>query len=218
MKRIVLLICLATLSLGAQAQLVGATNRQQGGYSMGSNNPTYRPTGYLLQFEAGYPFALSFGYQMNPCVMVGGGIGINLRQYAYASYYRIENYWGYGQDEIRRDWVGVENAIPLFVEARFSTPRYRWSLFADIKLGVNFCTIDNNMDDRALCEKVNPIFMSGQVGVTYKRLSFSVGCGYNPSLLRLNNSNMVPETYSYICPIVSLSYQVSLERLRSIFL
>lgn len=218
MKRIVLLICLATLSLGAQAQLVGATNRQQGGYSMGSNNPTYRPTGYLLQFEAGYPFAVSVGYQLNPNVMVGGGIGINLREYVYAGYYRIENYWGYGQDEIRQDWVKVHNAIPLFVEARFSTPRYRWSLFADVKLGVNFCSIENKMDYRALFEKVSPIFMSGQVGFSYKRLSFSLGCGYNPSLLRLNNSNMVPETYSYICPIVSLSYQVSLERLRSIFL
>ena len=206
------------MSFGVQAQMVGATNRQNGTFSPSTNDPVYRPTGTVLQFEAGYPFSVAVGYQMNPNVMVGGGIGINLRQYAYTSYYRIENYWGYGQDEIRQDWVGVENAVPLFVEARLSTPRYRWSLFVDVKLGINFCTIDNNMDERALCEKVSPIFMSGQVGFSYKRLSFSLGCGYNPSLLRLNNSNMVPETYSYICPIVSLSYQVSLEKLRSIFL
>lgn len=216
MKRIVIIVCLAALSLSAQAQMVGATNRQNGSFSPSNNDPVYRPTGTVLQFEMGYPFAVSVGYQMNSSVMVGGGIGFNPREAAYSTCYQRYNDFA-GCYETREDWVTVQS-LPIFVEARFSTPRYRWSLFADFKLGVSVGLFSvDELHEGALYEKVNPIFMSGQVGVTYKRLSFSIGCGYNPALLRLNNWSMVPETYSYVCPIVSLSYQLSIDKLRSVF-
>lgn len=205
MKRIVIILCLAALSLSAQAQMVGATNRQNGGYSMGSNDPEYRPTGYNLHFEALVPFALGVSYQLNPNVMVGAGV---------AYYVPAQKYYGYYQGSYDGSWyegrIKVEGALPIYVQARLSTPRYRWSVFADFKLGYNLGAVDHKMDSSVDLKEPCHIFFGMQAGVSYKRLSFGAGFGWNPARVKFEHSydggNFSSE--SYFCPSVSLSYDL----------
>ena len=193
------------LSLGVQAQIVGATNRQQGGFSRGSNDPEYHPTGYNLHFEAAMPIAIGVTYQLNPNVMVGGGI----------AYYPFEDtYWGYYQSSYDGSWydgrIEADGALPIYVQARLSTPRYRWSVFADFKLGYNIGSVDHKMDSSVDLKEPNHIFFAMQAGVSYKRLSFGAGFGWNPARVKFEHNygggNYSSE--SYFCPSISLSYDL----------
>lgn len=204
MKRIVIIVCLAALSLGAQAQIVGATNRQQGGYSMGANDPEYHPTGYMLHLEAAMPLALGVTYQLTPNVMVGGGI----------AYYPFEkDYYGYYQGSYDGSWysgrIMAEGALPIYVQARLSTPRYRWSVFSDFKLGYNLGNIDHKMDSSVDLEEPCHIFFGMQVGISYKRLSFGAGFGWNPARVKYYHDHGYNSySESYFCPSFSLSYDL----------
>ena len=205
MKRIVIIVCLAALSLSAQAQMVGATNRQNGGYSMGSNDPEYRPTGYNLHFEALVPFALGVSYQLNPNVMVGGGIAYYFLEKDYEGFYQ-SSYDG----SVYTGRIMVEGALPIYVQARLSTPRYRWSVFADFKLGYNLGAVDHKMDSSVDLEEPCHIFFGMQAGVSYKRLSFGAGFGWNPARVKFLHAygNYDYSSESYFCPSVSLSYDL----------
>ena len=206
MKRIVIIVCLAALSLGAQAQMVGATNRQQGGFGSSSSDPEYRPTGYMLHFEAAMPLALGVTYQLTPNVMVGGGI----------AYYPFEeNYWGYYQSNYDGNWydgrIEADGALPIYVQARLSTPRYRWSVFSDFKLGYNLGNIDHKMDLSVDIEEPCHIFFSMQVGVSYKRISLGAGFGWNPARVKYYHDHGYNySSESYFCPSFSLSYDLPL--------
>ncbi|MBP5528404.1 MAG: hypothetical protein J6X79_08150 [Bacteroidales bacterium] len=109
-KAIVILGVLLVLAPCANAQMVGSTNRQQGGYY----DPGYgqsdegRQRGPLLHFELGMPFAFSLGYQLNPSLMVGAGVGASFLITEYA---------------------------PIFAQIRLSTPHDNRALFLDIKGG-----------------------------------------------------------------------------------
>ena len=226
MKKIVFAaLALLTLVTCANAQMVGATNRQQGGFGTTSSDPEYRPTGAVLQFELGSPVAIAAGCQLNSNVMVGGGIGFYGFQRNYEGCYQVYAYhgpqYGYGYDT-RCGEVYMKTILPIYAEARFSTPRYRWSAFADMKLGaVIGAGIDWSTDmagTGATCKTGNPLFMAAQVGFSYKRFSIGFGYTYCPGLMRLDNWDMQPENHSYSCPNISLSYQLSIDKLRSIFL
>ena len=111
MKRVVLFLgLLLGFSLMADAQMVGATNRQRGGSGSGVE-PQYRETGWRLNAEVGTSTAVSFGYQFTPNIMAAAG----LEMVSDFDYMLI---WG-----------------PVFAQVRLSTPMYRWSLFADLRFG-----------------------------------------------------------------------------------
>lgn len=98
--------------------------------------PIYRKKGALLRFEAPSPLAFGIGYQFTSTFMTGIGCG----------WYLIPG--------------GSEGPMGIYSEFRFSTPRYKWSLFVDGRIGLN---VHANM------------FAAGSIGVMYKNLSIGVG-------------------------------------------
>ena len=96
---------------GANAQMVGATNSQSGGFAGSGAEPQYRETGWRLNVEVGTSTAISFGYQVTPNLMVAAGMEM-------VSDFDYMLIWG-----------------PVFAQVRLSTPMYRWSLFADLRFG-----------------------------------------------------------------------------------
>ena len=108
-KAIVILGVLLVLAPCANAQMVGSTNRQQGGYydpGYGQNDAG-RPRGALLHLEVGLPCAVSLGYQVSPVLMVGAGIGVNF----------------------------LMESLPVYGEIRLNTPHDRIAGFLDVKAG-----------------------------------------------------------------------------------
>ena len=104
MLKKILTIALAALLLAvpAHAQIIGATGSQSGG-----GNSSYREKGSSLRLEAGWlGAAVGYVYQLNPYVMLGGGITL--------------------YDEM---------GLMPYVEARMSTPKQQHALFLDFKLG-----------------------------------------------------------------------------------
>lgn len=116
MKRLVTLFALMVMfTIGVQAQIVGA-NERQGVSTNTTSSSLYKPTGHYLRFEGGAIWgSVAYDYQINPYIMVGGGIG-----------------GGYA-DRYYNDWVA-----PVYAEAIFSTPRNKWSFYSEIKLGCDF--------------------------------------------------------------------------------
>ena len=108
-KTFFLIITLLALTQGVNAQVVGSTNRQQGGYydpGYGQNDAG-RPRGALLHLEVGLPCAVSLGYQVSPVLMVGAGIGVNF----------------------------LMESLPVYGEIRLNTPHDRIAGFLDVKAG-----------------------------------------------------------------------------------
>ena len=140
MKRFITLITLLTLlTIGLQAQIIDATNNSTHKQEKtSSNSPIYKPTGHYLRYEGGLLWgSVAYDYQINPYIMVGGGVGVG---------------------------IGYYNAIaPIYAEAVFSTPRNKWSLYAEIKLGYE--TVEASF------------FPSLTVGANYKNLGLGIG-GY----------------------------------------
>ena len=130
------------------------------------NNDLYRPTGPLLKFDLGLPTGIAIGYQVTPWLMLGGGVGV------CCGYGRTGSFnYGY---------------VPLFVEARFSTPRYKWSLFCDVKGGG--LVVGQ--------ERKDPIFVAIESGFIYKRFSARLG-------IRVG--------IEYFCPMIGISYDLPLD-------
>lgn len=108
-KTLLLLAALLLLVPMSNAQMVGSTNRQQGGYydpGYGQNDAG-RPRGALLHLEVGLPCAVSLGYQVSPVLMVGAGIGVNF----------------------------LMESLPVYGEIRLNTPHDRIAGFLDVKAG-----------------------------------------------------------------------------------
>lgn len=111
MKKTLLLLFLAA-SMMAQAQMIGATNRQ-GGYRPMDDSYGQRPIGALIHLEGGTTNAVGFGYQMKPNLMVGGGIAYNIFE-----------------------------VLPVYAELRWSQPRYDKAFFIDFKAGLDLLDDD----------------------------------------------------------------------------
>lgn len=142
MKRLITLFALLTLfAIGAQAQIVGANEGKK--TSTSTTTPLYKPTGHYLRFEAGGIWgSVAYDYQINPYIMAGGGIGVG-----YADRY-------------------YNNMVfPVYAEAVFSTPSYKWSFYSEIKLGCDF-----------LLGYEGIIFSSLTVGANYKNFGWGIGC------------------------------------------
>ena len=107
-KTFFLIITLLALTQGVNAQVVGSTNRSGGSYNPYGQSDEGHQRGPLLHFELGMPFAFSLGYQLNPSLMVGAGVGASFLITEYA---------------------------PIFAQIRLSTPHDNRALFLDIKGG-----------------------------------------------------------------------------------
>ncbi len=156
MKRILTLAVLALLAIGtAGAQIVGANTQRESLIKPKKQLPDYRPTGGFIQLDLLNPFALAVGTQLSSNFMVGGGIGI--------MGCILDNDWDHGS------WVA-----PVFVEARVSTPKYNFALFADLKLGVD---IRGDYDDIFfVAEKWKRYpHASLQLGIMWREFSIGVG-------------------------------------------
>lgn len=212
MKKTILTLLLVMVScVATQAQMVGATNRQRGGFGTTSSDPEYRPTGYALHFEAAMPLALGVSYQLSPNVMLGGGIAYYPFTQEYRGYYQSSyGYWSDG-------YIFVQGAMPIYAQARLSTPRYRWGVFADFKLGYNIGSIDHKMDTSVDIEEPCLIFFGMQLGVNFKRLSLGAGFGWNPARVKFQHENGGGKysAESYFCPSVSLSYDLPISVITS---
>lgn len=112
MKRLVLFLSLLVgFSMIAEAQMVGSTNRESGGFVSGGAELQYRETGWRLNAEVGTSTAISFGYQITPSIMTAVGMEM-------VSDFDYMLIWG-----------------PAFAQVRLTTPMYRWSFFADLRFG-----------------------------------------------------------------------------------
>lgn len=109
--------------------------------------PLYRPEGWYLQPELGAPTAISIGNQITSSFSVFGGIAI-------------------------APLIGIDHrtspALPIFAGIRYSTPKYKFSMFADIRLGIDL------QDQKFLTPKKTFIPIM-QVGCMWKELSVGIG-------------------------------------------
>ena len=196
MKRtIIIAVLLLTFGFTAQAQMVGATNNQQTPRVQRSDNsPLYHPTGGAIRFEGGFPhfFSIAYVYHINPQIMFGAGTGIGLCGETYTTryYYKPSNSYTYSFDH-KHIYRGTEGpTIPLFVEVELHTPKYKWSLFLNVKAGYNlfrptdYSSIDHRDNlyrypDYAYDEywTYDRFFFDASIGVSYKDLS--LGGGYS---------------------------------------
>ena len=115
MKRIIALALLCLAAAGTQAQIVGANTQRESLIKPKKQLPEYRPTDGFIQFEAGFPFSIAVGAQLNSSLMVAGGLGI-------------------GSSLLENGWDRREAYLPIFIETRLSTPKYNFSVFADLRL------------------------------------------------------------------------------------
>lgn len=159
MKRIITLVlailCLATAGT-TQAQTVGANTQRESLIKPRKQLPEYRPTGGLVQLELGNPTGLMVGSQISSSFMVGGGIGIM----GCAS----------GKDSRHGDFVA-----PVFVEARVSTPKYNFAVFADLRLGVDIRGDYDEYYFYADSKWKRYPHASLQLGVMWRDFSFGIG-------------------------------------------
>lgn len=98
-----------------------------------NNDPIYRPTGGSLRFLAGAPdviISLAYNHQITPGFMMGGGAGFGVGACKERTYYSDGTLY-----ESRHN---THDAIPVYLETEFRTPRYNWSLFINLKVGVHF--------------------------------------------------------------------------------
>lgn len=144
MKRIIALALLCLAAAGTQAQIVGANTQRESLIKPKKQLPEYRPTDGFLQIEAGFPSSIAVGAQLNSSVMVAGGIGI-------------------GSSLLNEQWRRREAFLPLFLEARLSTPKYNFAVFADLRLEFD---IIKQWDDQ---------FMEGQEFLRYPVTQLQLG-------------------------------------------
>ena len=166
----------------------------------------YRKTGHYLSFAAGVPhyFTIAYRYQMTPSIAVGAGAGFgDVNNGLTATYYNRD----ITTDDLNYlySWEVKSNVIPIFAEIDLRTPKYKWSLFLNIKLGANIYTetfedYSYNIRDDYTREctytgTLNLFYVSAALGVSYKNLN--LGIGYSNSRL-------------YDLPYLFLSYSLPL--------
>lgn len=114
MKKLLLsLLMILGVGLSANAQMIGATNRQQTTSTSNYSHSTH-PLGFLGRIELGNPVSFGICYQTSPNLMFGAGL--SLLTYNQNSEYPPRT---------------------LYVEGRYSTPNYNFAYFFDARVCVN---------------------------------------------------------------------------------
>lgn len=125
--------------------LVEFTPRATPTVKVKNNDQVYRPTGGSLRFTGGIADiigSIAYNYYFTPSFMLGCGAGAGMGYY----------------------W---DLAIPVYIEADFRTPRYKWSIFVNIKSGYDFFNNGGNEN--------SPFFASFAIGGSYKNLNIGAG-------------------------------------------
>ena len=214
MKKTLFALALIAVATVMQAQVVGATNRQNGSISSSTNDPVYRPTGAVLHFEAGSPWAAAVGYQVTSNVMVGAGFGYYYTSHQHSHYesYHYESFGG-GNGGWYPNTFSIEgDPNGPFLEMRGSTPGYRWSVFGDVKLGYNLASY---YPDSAKCSR---IYIGLQAGIGYKNLSLGAGALLIPGVFTVTNSQGIREKTNFTEFSLSLSYNLPVAYLRRVLM
>lgn len=195
MKKVfIFLLSLCTFAM-VQAQVVGA-NTQQGSILKPSKLiPEYRPTGGFMEISLGYPnAAITVGNQLSSSVMIGGTFGVLW----------LDGNWGWERHEY--------TALPLFFSARFSTPKYNFSLFAEANVGI---------DLRALIDGYDFAYMPiGRLSAGFAWRNLFVSGGIN---FYYDESYPYYGSYSYESGLktslsASISYRIPFETIRKVLL
>lgn len=197
-KTILFLFLLLGTGMAVQAQMVGATNRSRG--VTAKERPTYKPTGGAIHMELGLPTTLGYGHWLNSNLMVGGGIGYNLSEHMERDEY-----------------------IPLFAQVRFSTPKYAFGVFVDLKVGIDLKQLINEDDwiDGGFHEYPQAHLMAG---VSFG--NFSLGGGI---MLAYDEEETYVDLLGtsfqvgvkggvFVRPVVSLSYDLHISTLKNLLL
>lgn len=209
MKRIILIIALlGIIASNAQAQMVGATdNTSQGGTIRLDNTPLYRPTGGSLRFAIGFPTFVSVGYNhfLTSSLMVGGGVGLGQTDRCEnLKYYKDKDHLEFSYE--RNYYWSVWSSLPVYAEAEFRTPQYKWSLFANIRLGVNISLEEDFSYDYdyeiTTYRMASPLYLAATVGASYKNLNLGIGYYYSKDFPMCFN-------LSYNLPITTLTTTIS---------
>lgn len=161
-------IAMAELPLAAQVQDDHIVVRRRYAVQEEEKKPdsSYRGTGCIIKFDLGSLSSVTFGYRLSPSVMLGCGAGV---------VFNIID-WGV--------WT------PVYFEARYSTPRFRKSLFADLKVGYAFGHGEKDDESGAHFEDGmvyynkscyrGGVYTSLQIGMMFKNLSVGAGVGLIP--------------------------------------
>lgn len=135
--------------------LVEFTPRPTPAVKVKNTDPTYRPTGGSLRFTVGaidIIGAIAYDYQITPSFMIGAGTGVGKGVLWHNTHY----------------WNAL--AMPVYLESDIRTPRYKWSLFINVKIGVDFYLEEYDNSYRP-----SPLFASFAIGGSYKNLNLGAG-------------------------------------------
>lgn len=128
------------------------------------NDPKYKPTGEYLRVVAGLQdiyFSIEYNQWYTSSFMVGLGTGLgDCREIKY--YYELEK-------------GGTNNlAIPIYLETELRTPRYKWSLFMNLKAGMYIPLEKGYVEGKYKWE--NKLFLASlTIGGSWKNLNLGVG-------------------------------------------
>lgn len=130
-------------------------------------DPVYRQTGGAIKFSLGFPTLLSLAYnhQITPSFMAGGGLGLASKD-------------------------GEHGGMPIFLETELRTPRLKWSVFANLKVGIHYEFTGN----------IQP-FAGLAAGISHKNLHLGMGfqtLEYTPAV---NPLNYLVLFFSYNLPL-----------------
>jgi hypothetical protein len=207
MKRVatfVLLVCVLGM---ANAQEV-VTLTQGKNIRAAKVTPTYRPTYSGIRLAIGGPrlIAVEYNRWLKPWLMVGAGTGYGMVNCTLSEYIpAFTDSYGYAHGEVDYSGWKVGYGVPWYIEAEVRTPKYKWSLFfnakigysfgvrkpnlyADLPLGRNFYMTDDN--GYAVFSTTtltwHPFFVDALLGFGYKRFSMGVGAGVHGGYRMVN--------------------------------
>lgn len=146
--------------------------------------PKYRPEGWYLQSELGIPTAISIGNQVTSSFSFFGG-------FAIAPLFGAHD--------------RTKPALPIYAGIRFSTPKYEFSMFADVRFGIDL------QKQSSQNIKKRPIVPVMQVGCMWKE--FSVGFGVAMYYDEQHNSTYYKSGYSGSASI-SVSYRIPVKTMK----
>lgn len=134
------------------------------------NDPKYKPTGEYLRVVAGLQdisFSIEYNQWYTSSFMVGLGTGLgSCRRIRYVFY------------DDGRGWVEnlhLDNrAIPIYLETELRTPRYKWSLFMNLKAGM-YIPLKKGYVEGDYKLKNKPFLASLTIGGSWKNLNLGVG-------------------------------------------
>lgn len=130
-----------------------------------NNDPYYRPAIESLRFQAGAKdinFSIAYNNQLTPSFMVGGGAGLGWGRYETYNYL----------------WSHYDNtdhlAVPIYLETELRTPRFEWSLFVNLKVGM-YVFLYKEKHSTVYEDKYHPLLASLSVGGSWKNVNLGIG-------------------------------------------